>query len=154
MGSGSLYPAGGRFSRGAWQHDAEGRALALGGVDPDATAHRRDEALGDEEAEAGVAGADVLTARVPAVELAEDVLLHRRGDADPLVDDAQLDAVLNEAGIDDHAAAGRRVADGVVQQDREHLPQLVAVRLGVEGLVGEVRDEDVAVAAVRDLDAA
>src|SRR5438270_13777992 len=56
------------------QREGEAGALAFGRVDPDAAAHRRDEALRDEEAEARTARAGVRR-RLGAVELAEDPLL-------------------------------------------------------------------------------
>src|SRR5688500_13615876 len=139
--------------RGA-ELEHEDRAATLVGVDPDAAAHGRDEALGEEEAQTGLPGADRPGGRVAAVELAEDPLLLGVRDPDPLVLDADLDGVLAPARGHGDGAAGGRVANRVVEQVREHLAELVAVGRGRERLVGERDDEPVAVRIVAGVERA
>src|SRR5207302_3817578 len=75
-----------------WNRDArerqlerERRALTLRGLHGDATAHRLDETLRDEEAEARAARASVPGRGLGSVELPEDPLLFGGGDPDPFV---------------------------------------------------------------------
>src|SRR5207247_712889 len=117
--------------------ESKARALALRRVDPDAPTHRVHELLRDEQSEPRAGGAVPRGGLCP-VELAEDPLALRRGDPHALVDDAHLDAVGVSPRADGHLAALRRVAQRVLDQDVEDLPDLVGIRLGRERLLGEV----------------
>src|SRR6266542_2694376 len=146
----ALYPA--RFAvtlpnrrRGERQLEGERRALALARGHPDPSAHRRDEAARDEEAEAGPARAAAGLRVGAAVELAEDLILVGLGDADALVGDADLDGLALARRADGDGAARGRVLDRVVEQDREHLAQLVRIRARGEGLRRQLDHEAVPV---------
>src|SRR5918911_1747068 len=73
--------------------EREGGALALHGLDGDPPAHRLDEALRDEEAEAGAARAAVSRRGLGSVELPEDPLLFAGRDPDPFVHHLELHLV-------------------------------------------------------------
>src|SRR5689334_23735220 len=73
---------------GKGQREQERRALARTGSNPDAAAHRREQLLGDEEAEVGPAATEVATRALGAVELREDPAQLGLGDADAFVLDA------------------------------------------------------------------
>src|SRR5205085_12520332 len=104
----------------------ERRAGAGLRADADRPTHPADELPADVEAQPGPA-VDVGLAGVAPVELLEDRLLLRRGDAEALVPDVDADAGLGARGRDRHLAALRGVLDRVVDQVDEHLLDPVAV---------------------------
>src|SRR4051794_13677147 len=130
---------------GEWELEDEVRALSFGGLDPNLSSHRRDEAAGDEEPEAGAA---TVRAACATVELAEDPLPLRLRDADSLVGHTELDRVAAAARGDGDGAARRRELDRVVEQVREDLAELVAIGLRREPAVLDVDDEAVPVPGV------
>src|SRR5439155_19800730 len=141
-----LYPSALRATRER-QPEAAARAVSLLRRHPDPPAHRGDETLCDEEPETRPRRRHQPAARfAAAVELAKDPLLLDLRDAGPLVDDAHLDRLLLLRRADGDRAALRRVLDRIVDEDREDLPQLVAVRLSGERLVWKVEHELVPVA--------
>ena len=86
---------------------------------------RLDERARDREAEA--APLDSLRSRLAAHELAEDLTLEVRGDADALVLDADADDVVVSLAGDAHDAAARRILDRVREQVRDHLGEAIGV---------------------------
>src|SRR5581483_6235231 len=129
-----LYPGGRGVSPGGGQLEGERRSLPFARLDPDPPAHRGDEPAGDEEPEPGTA-ARAAVRLAAAVELAEDLLLLGLRNADPVVGDAHLDRVVLALDAHRHRAAVARVLERVVEQDREHLAQLVRIRVRRERLV-------------------
>ncbi len=139
-----LYPFGFRFSlpcRGRQLEGERGAPALAGRVHPDATSHRVHEAAHDEEPEPGAAR------RIRSVELAKDALLLHLGNADALVGDGNLDAVVALPGGDRDSAPGGRVAHRVLDEVRQHLPQLLGIGRGGERLRRQVDDEVVPVRA-------
>src|SRR5207253_5344009 len=115
-----------RRSRELWSRslrrrelERELRTFTLRRLDPDPTAHRRHELLGDEQSEPGSAAA-VSNGRFGSVELAEDPVLLERRDADAFVDDTNLDGSLAPTRADRDRPSVRRVLECVVDQDVEH----------------------------------
>src|SRR4029078_3933300 len=95
-----LYPARHTVSRlGERQVERKARATAVGGIDPEAPAHRRHEAAGDEEAQPR---ASWTARRLGAVELREDVLALAFGDPVAFVEHAHFDAAAPAMGLDGH----------------------------------------------------
>src|SRR5919198_2561341 len=125
------------------QLEGEGRALALHGLDGDPSAHRLDEALRDEEAEAGAPRAAVARRGLGSVELPEDPLLFAGRNPDPFIRHLELDLVGLAPRGDGHGPAFGRVADGVVEEHAEDLAQLLGIGRGGDALVGYVDDEAV-----------
>ena len=70
-------------------------------------------------------------------------------DADPGVGDADHRPVAGAADRAGHRAAGRRVAQRVVEQDQHQLPELVAVPLDQEPTLALPREHDTAFAGQR-----
>src|SRR5207302_8284829 len=112
------------------QLERERGALALHGLDGDPSAHRLNQALRDEEAEAGATCATVSSRGLGSVELPEDPLLFGGRDPDPFVRHLELDLVGLPPCDDRHGAARRRVADRVVEEHCEDLAQLLLVGRG------------------------
>src|SRR3954467_3551653 len=106
------------------QLEAEARALALIRLDPDRPVHPPYELAGDVEAEPGAAPA-AGQVRVDAVELVEDPALLARRDAETGVGNAEVDRVVAAPDLELDPAAVRRVLDRVVDEVRQHLPDLV-----------------------------
>src|SRR5918912_480912 len=121
-------------SCGGGKLEDEARSFSLGGRHPDPPAHRPNEPLGDEEPEARTAA---LVAVAGAVELPKDPLLLGVGDPDALIDDAHFDLVAPAARRNCHRAAVGRILDGVLDEDRADLTELVRVGLRGERLVGD-----------------
>src|SRR6266516_4191917 len=96
-----LYPQRRALVARGGELERETRALALGRVHPDASAHRVDELLRDEETQPG-AGSAVARGRLGAVELPEDPLALGGGDAHAFVDHAHLDPVGVATRADSH----------------------------------------------------
>src|SRR5215216_1862925 len=93
FGAGSLALAQDALRRQR-QREREAGALALPRLEPDAAAHRLEQLLRDEQAEAGAAAREVATGVLGAVELREDPALLRLRDADALVVDPHLDGLV------------------------------------------------------------
>src|SRR5215213_6929619 len=130
FGAGSLALAQDALRRQR-QREREAGALALPRLEPDAAAHRLEQLLGDEQAEAGAAAREVATGVLGAVELREDPALLRLRDADALVVDPHLDGLVTPLCRNRDRAAVGRVLDGVLDQVHHDLAQLLAV--GVDG---------------------
>ncbi len=117
------------------QLDDHAAAMGLAGLDPDVAAVEVDDPAGDGQSEAG---ATVLrrTGRIGPVEALEHLAPLLLVDAGAFVADLDGDAgpVLGRPQL--HRPAGRRVADGVVQQVGQDLvdPGRVAVRRGPGGV--------------------
>src|SRR5215207_1921681 len=124
-----LYPRRGKLER-------EARALSFGRFDPDPAPHRGDKALSEKEAQAGPA-----SLLIGAVELPEDSVVLSFRDPDALVRDLKLDRVALPPRGDGDTSAVRRVLDCVVDEVRQHLTQLVRVRLGGERLRRQLEHE-------------
>src|SRR4051812_11622569 len=107
--------------------DVEGRSGAAVGFDPDAALDAAHELAADVEAEAGAADAAAHVG-VEAVELLEDPPLLARGDPEAGVRDREADVAFARLERDVDRAAVGRVLDGVLDQVRDHLPELPRVR--------------------------
>src|SRR5581483_5770365 len=103
--------------------DHEGRSGLPVRLDPDPSVDPADELTADIEAEPGPADAP-LHVRIEAIELLEDPPLLRRRNAEALVADREADVPVARLERERDRAAARRVLDRVLEQVREHLPQL------------------------------
>ena len=139
-----LYPLESARQSCSGQFEGKCRSFAFARFDPDSPAHRRHEPARDEETEPSAALTEPEFRTRATVELAKDLILVALRDADPLVCNADLDRVVLSLDADCHRPA-LRVLERVVEQDRAHLPELVAVGVGRERLLGQFDDELMAV---------
>src|SRR6266540_2268810 len=114
--------------------EPERRAAAEVRGDLDLTAHSSHELAADVEAEAGAADA-ARQIRIEPVELLEDPLVLVDGDPEPFVLDREADPVVVPLESNVDPAAARGVLDGVLDEIRQHLADLLAVA----GRVGQPR---------------
>src|SRR5512134_698058 len=120
-----------RTSAGASKQEAERGALPGRALDPDRARVGLDDVLHDGEPQPGPPGV-AGTLLVDAVETLEDPAEVLRGDADPVVLDAEADPASPRRGADADRPAAAVVLDGVVDEVHQDLlePVPVPVRLG------------------------